>query len=44
MDLKFDLFSNAECVVDLDAEVPDGALQLRVPKQQLYARKLPVFR
>ena len=29
---EFDLFGDAESVVDLDPEVADGALQLRVPE------------
>ena len=30
-----DLFGDAESVIHLDTEVPDGALDLRVPQQQL---------
>lgn len=29
----FDLLRDAERVVDLDAEVPDGAFEFRVPEQ-----------
>jgi hypothetical protein len=29
-----------QCVIDLDAQVPDGALQLRVPKQQLHGAQV----
>jgi hypothetical protein len=32
---QLDLLGNAERVVDLDAEVADGALELRMPEEQL---------
>jgi hypothetical protein len=32
---EFDLLGNAESVIDLDPEVADGGLQLRMPQQQL---------
>jgi hypothetical protein len=31
-----DLFGNGESVIDFDAEIPDGALDLGMPQQQLY--------
>ena len=34
--LKFDLFQDAERVINLDPEITHGALQLRVAKQQLH--------
>ncbi len=30
-----DLFSYGEGIIDFNAEIPDGALDLRVPQQQL---------
>jgi hypothetical protein len=37
---EFYLFSDGERVIDLDAEIPDGALQLGVPKQQLHGTQV----
>jgi hypothetical protein len=36
------LFGHIECVVHLDAEVPDGTFELRMTEQQLY--RAEVFR
>jgi len=33
--LDLSLFRNLQCVVDVDAEIPDGALQLAMLQQQL---------
>ena len=40
---EFDLLRDAQCVVDFDAEVADGAFQLRVPEECCTALKFPVF-
>lgn len=34
--LDFRLFRDLQCVIDVDAEVPDSAFQLAVPEQQLH--------
>jgi hypothetical protein len=36
-----DLFGDGERIVNLDAEVPDGALHFRVPKEKLNRAKVP---
>jgi hypothetical protein len=38
------LFRYGKGIIDLDAEVPDGAFDLCVPEQELQARRLPVRR
>jgi len=38
--LKFDLLRDAERIINLDAEITHGALQLRVPKQQLHCSQI----
>jgi hypothetical protein len=41
---ELDLFRDAERIVDLDAEVANGAFQLCVPEEQLdRPLQLPVF-
>ena len=35
-DLQLDLLRDREGVIDLDSEIANGALKLRVPEQQLY--------
>ncbi len=40
---EFNLLGDAESVVDLDAEISDGAFQLRVPEQQLDRSKIAGF-
>jgi hypothetical protein len=39
-----DLLRDGERIVNLDAEVPDGALHLGVPKEKLNGRRFPVRR
>ena len=39
--LDFSLFRHLKGVVHLDPEVPDRALQLRVPKQELHGSQIP---
>ena len=36
-----DLLGDGESIIDLDAEIPDGALDLRVPQQKLDRPKVP---
>ena len=38
---EFDLFSDLESVVDFDAEVSHGALELGMPEEQLNRAKVP---
>jgi hypothetical protein len=38
-----DLLRNAKRVIDLDAEIADGAFELSVSKQQLNRSQVPVF-
>jgi len=33
---QLDLLRDAECIVDLDAEIADSAFELRMPEQQLH--------
>lgn len=40
---KIDLLRELQGVVDFDAEVTDGALELAVPKQQLTGSKVACF-
>jgi hypothetical protein len=37
---EIDLFGDGQCVVDLNPEVSNGALQLRVPQQELNRAKI----
>jgi len=41
---EFDLLGDAERVIDLDAEVADGAFELRVPKQQPHCSQVAGLR
>ena len=38
--LKFDLLGDAERIINLDPEIPHGALQLCVAKQQLHRSQI----
>jgi hypothetical protein len=38
--LDFGLLGNLESVVDLDAEIPHGGFELRVPKKQLHGSQV----
>jgi hypothetical protein len=42
--LDFGLLGNLESVVDLDAEIPHGGFELRVPKKQLRGSQVLVRR
>ena len=37
---EFDLLCDAESVIDLDPEIPDGAFELRMSEQQLNRSKV----
>ena len=38
--LNLGLLGDLQCIVNLDAEIPDGAFELRVPKQELYGPEI----
>ena len=41
--LELDLLRDAESILDLDPEVPNGALQLRMAEQELDGSQVPGF-
>jgi hypothetical protein len=42
--LDLNLLGNQECIVDIDAQIPNGTLDLGVAEQELDGRRLPVLR
>jgi hypothetical protein len=39
--LNLRLLGDLQCIVDLDAEIPDGTFELRVSKQELNGPEIP---